>query len=108
MAMLHSEVWALSLIFMGGVFYCRWAVENFRSANAFVVEPPQFNAALVGMTMSAGVSVGRAVPAEGGEAGGASATGATEAVAGMSHDTSMASADGENNISADAWRVTFS
>jgi hypothetical protein len=46
------------------LFYCRWAVENFRSANAFLVEPPQFNAALVGMQMSAGVRVGRAAEEE--------------------------------------------
>jgi hypothetical protein len=83
-------------------------VENFRSANAFLVEPPQFNAALVGMQMSAGVRFGRAAASDGGEPAGMSSVGADEAMAGPSHDTSVASTDGGTDAGGDARRVTFS
>jgi hypothetical protein len=37
-------------------FYFRWTVENHSSANWFIIEPSEFGAALVGMTLSAGAS----------------------------------------------------
>ncbi len=82
-------------------------MENFRSANAFLVEPPQFNAALVGMQMSAGVRVGHVAASDGGEPAGTSSAGTDEAVAGPSHDPPVASTSGGADAGGDARRVTF-
>jgi hypothetical protein len=98
-------------------------VENFRSSNAFLVEPPHFNAALVGMQMTAGVRVGRVASTDVGEPAEAPSGDVGEVVAGPSRDAPTAStsegvgvvcdvkhptsASGGADAGGDARRVTF-
>jgi hypothetical protein len=80
------------------VICCRWAVENFRSANLFVVEPPKFGAALVVMTMSTGVNASRQSRLGDSNAEAEGATGsAGEASAGTSAGTSGGECSGEDD-----------
>ena len=77
-------------------------MENFRSSNAFLVEPPHFNAALVGMQMTAGVRVGRVASTDVGEPAGAPSVDVDEVVAGPSRDAPTASTSGGADAVSDA------